>query len=120
MQRNNRNVPWYREGADPDYRFSLANERTFLAWVRTVLALLATVVVIEQIAAHAVNPAPMKALGIALSLTACIAGGSCYFRWKANEVAMRHARSLPSSILQPLLGTAIFFFSVTVTVLLSV
>ncbi|MCA3188374.1 MULTISPECIES: YidH family protein [Cupriavidus] len=120
MQRNDQNVPWYREGQDPDYRFSLANERTFLAWVRTVLALLATVVVIEQIATHAVNPAPLKMLCVALSLTACIAGGACYFRWKANEVAMRHARSLPSSILQSLLGTAIFCVSVTVTVLLSI
>jgi putative membrane protein len=28
-------------GPDTDYRFSLANERTYLAWVRTALALLA-------------------------------------------------------------------------------
>ena len=27
-------------GTTPDYRFSLANERTFLAWIRTGLALL--------------------------------------------------------------------------------
>src|SRR5262249_51837567 len=27
------------EGTQPDYRFSLANERTFLAWIRTGLAL---------------------------------------------------------------------------------
>lgn len=30
-----------RVGKEPDYRFSLANERTFLAWIRTALALLA-------------------------------------------------------------------------------
>ncbi|NGX96714.1 MAG: DUF202 domain-containing protein, partial [Candidatus Afipia apatlaquensis] len=29
---------WQREGREPDYRFSLANERTFLAWIRTALA----------------------------------------------------------------------------------
>ena len=28
-----------RVGRDPDYRFTLANERTFLAWIRTALAL---------------------------------------------------------------------------------
>jgi uncharacterized membrane protein YidH (DUF202 family) len=28
----------YGEGSEPDYRFSLANERTLLAWVRTALA----------------------------------------------------------------------------------
>lgn len=32
---------WFAEGSDPDPRFTLANERTFLAWVRTSLALLA-------------------------------------------------------------------------------
>lgn len=31
----------YRDGEEPDPRFSLANERTFLAWIRTALALLA-------------------------------------------------------------------------------
>ncbi|MGL5738334.1 MAG: YidH family protein, partial [Plesiomonas shigelloides] len=34
-------------GKDPDYRFSLANERTFLAWIRTALAFLATAVGID-------------------------------------------------------------------------
>ena len=32
---------WYEEGEEPDYRFTLANERTFLAWLRTALALIA-------------------------------------------------------------------------------
>jgi putative membrane protein len=32
---------WYDEGVDPDRRYSLANERTFLAWIRTSLALVA-------------------------------------------------------------------------------
>ena len=30
-----------RLGEAPDYRFSLANERTFLAWIRTALGFLA-------------------------------------------------------------------------------
>jgi putative membrane protein len=30
-----------RVGEAPDYRFSLANERTFLAWIRTALGFLA-------------------------------------------------------------------------------
>ncbi len=30
-----------RIGEAPDYRFSLANERTFLAWIRTALGFLA-------------------------------------------------------------------------------
>lgn len=44
------NPKWRREGRDPDYRFSLANERTFLAWIRSALALLAGGVILEQLA----------------------------------------------------------------------
>src|SRR5437667_421783 len=35
-----REPKWWQEGKEPDYRFSLANERTFLAWIRTALGLL--------------------------------------------------------------------------------
>jgi hypothetical protein len=31
----------FADGAEPDPRFTLANERTFLAWIRTALALIA-------------------------------------------------------------------------------
>jgi putative membrane protein len=34
-------APGISSSSDPDYRFSLANERTFLAWIRTALALVA-------------------------------------------------------------------------------
>jgi putative membrane protein len=39
----------YRSGSEPDPRFSLANERTFLAWIRTALALLAGGVGLEAL-----------------------------------------------------------------------
>jgi putative membrane protein len=38
---------WHEQGEDPDYRFSLANERTFLAWVRTALAILAGAILLH-------------------------------------------------------------------------
>ena len=38
-----------REGKEPDARFSYANERTFLAWNRTALALIATGVAATQL-----------------------------------------------------------------------
>ena len=37
------------DGDEPDYRFTLANERTFLAWVRTALGLLAGGVAVRQL-----------------------------------------------------------------------
>ena len=39
----------YGTGDEPDYRFSLANERTLLAWLRTALALLAAGVAVDQV-----------------------------------------------------------------------
>lgn len=47
---------WKNIGKTPDYRFSLANERTFLAWIRTALALLAGAIAIEQLLHEAAAP----------------------------------------------------------------
>jgi hypothetical protein len=47
---NEADMRWHEEGTDPDYRFSLANERTFLAWIRTALAILAGAVLLKQFA----------------------------------------------------------------------
>jgi hypothetical protein len=39
---------WRQQGEEPDYRFTLANERTFLAWIRTALAILAAGILLDQ------------------------------------------------------------------------
>ena len=44
-----REPAWRKTGTTPDYRFSLANERTFLAWIRTALGLLAGGVAVRQL-----------------------------------------------------------------------
>ena len=38
-----------RHGHEPDYRFTLANERTFLAWIRTSLGLMAVGLAVAQL-----------------------------------------------------------------------
>ena len=40
----------YREGVEPDPRFTFANERTFLAWLRTALALVVAGVAVDVLA----------------------------------------------------------------------
>src|SRR3982751_1727392 len=93
---------WRSSGREPDYRFSLANERTFLAWIRTALALLAGGVLLQQFA-HA-TPASrlLTALGLGLAVLSAVLCGMAYLRWKANEIAMRHSRPLPTSAAIPL------------------
>ena len=39
----------YEEGDDPDARFTMANERTFLAWIRTSLGFLAAGVAVDVV-----------------------------------------------------------------------
>nr|MBO2503707.1 DUF202 domain-containing protein [Thermoanaerobacterales bacterium] len=54
------------EGTEPDYRFTLANERTFLAWIRTALALLAGGLAIAQFLPPLAVPYLREAVAIAL------------------------------------------------------
>jgi putative membrane protein len=81
-------------GRDPDPRFTLANERTFLAWNRTALALIGGGLAAGQLldfhsrAARLLVSLPPIVLGLALALTG-------YRRWQANERALRLDQPLP-------------------------
>src|SRR5437764_254043 len=63
-----RHPGWLDEGEDPDYRYSLANERTYLAWSRTALSLLAGAVAVEQLASNFGSAGTRRALGLVLVL----------------------------------------------------
>ncbi|MDU6685734.1 MAG: DUF202 domain-containing protein [Enterobacteriaceae bacterium] len=82
-------------GEAPDYRFSLANERTFLAWIRTALGFLAAGVGLDQLAPEFATPL----IRLVLALLLCLfAGGLAvygYMRWLRNEKAMRLKEDLP-------------------------
>ncbi|MBL8290127.1 MAG: DUF202 domain-containing protein [Rubrivivax sp.] len=88
---------WRDEGEDPDYRFSLANERTFLAWLRTALSLLAGGVLLVQFATRISPRAAVMAVAVALAALAALLCALAYARWRANEIAMRHGRPLPTT-----------------------
>jgi putative membrane protein len=107
---------WRQEGQEPDYRFSLANERTFLAWIRTALALLAGGVLLQQFAHSAPARPLLTALGLALSVLSAVLCGMAFHRWKGNEVAMRHARPLPATVAIPLLSAALLVLAALVIV----
>lgn len=84
-----------RLGEAPDYRFSLANERTFLAWIRTALGFLAAGVGLDQLAPDFATPLIREILALLLCL---FAGGMAiygYLRWLNNEKAMRLKQDLP-------------------------
>ncbi|CAG6394582.1 DUF202 domain-containing protein [Streptomyces cocklensis] len=85
------------EGETPDYRFSLANERTFLAWIRTALALIGGGFAVDQFLTDHLTHWARVALALAL-----LAGGvACTLRavnhWVRCERAMRRGADLPVS-----------------------
>jgi uncharacterized membrane protein YidH (DUF202 family) len=69
-------------GDEPDARFTFANERTFLAWVRTSLALVAAGVSLDAFVRD-IPSVVRGTIGIALVLTGIVAGGTAYLRWMA-------------------------------------
>jgi putative membrane protein len=81
-------------GEHPDPRFTLANERTFLAWTRTSLALVAAGLAVAQLltfgshAARLTIALPLMALGAAAAL-------SSYRQWEQTERAIRLGEPLP-------------------------
>lgn len=86
------NARWMREGEAPDYRFSLANERTFLAWIRTALSLLAGGLVLEQFATRLRPRALVVGMAVGLAVLSMLLCAMAYRRWRDNEIAMRHGR----------------------------
>lgn len=86
---------WRKSGKAPDYRFTLANERTFLAWIRTALAFLAAAVGIDQLAPNIAPTLYREILVLVLSVFSAILAFYAYRRWSANEKAMRHEAELP-------------------------
>ena len=86
----------YGAGATPDPRFSLANERTFLAWVRTSLALLAGGVALDAVELD--GPRGLQTvLAVVLVVLGLLGAGAAWVRWAATERAMRLHRPLPST-----------------------
>ncbi|MDT9592798.1 DUF202 domain-containing protein [Nocardioides zeae] len=84
-----------RLGEEPDPRFSLANERTLLAWVRTSLGLAAAGLAAYAFAADEVPAALLTPLAVSLLAVAGLIALAALQRWFAVEVALRQGRPLP-------------------------
>ncbi|WP_216215960.1 YidH family protein [Amycolatopsis aidingensis] len=107
-----------QEESEPDYRFTLANERTFLAWIRTALGLLAGGVAVHQLVPELSVPGARTALAaVCVALAAVLAGGS-YPRWRNAQLAMRRGQPLPRSYLILVLACGVLVITAFAAVLM--
>lgn len=83
------------EEHEPDYRFTMANERTFLAWQRTALGLLAAAVALVQLVPELTIPGARRVLGVGLAALAILTSGMGLLRWQQADRAMRRGKPLP-------------------------
>jgi len=86
----------YAAGSEPDARFSFANERTFLAWIRTALALLAAGVAVDAFDL-ALPDRTQRGLALLLVLLGLLCAVASWVRWAKAERAMRRHESLPAA-----------------------
>jgi putative membrane protein len=80
--------PWWQVGKEPDYRYSLANERTFLAWVRTALGMLAGALAVAQLATS-VPQALRLTIALSLALLATGVSTASFWQWRERQRRMR-------------------------------
>ena len=99
-------------GTTPDYRFSLANERTFLAWIRTGLALVGGGLAVAQF----LPPLAVPHLREIFALGLIGVGAACALRavdhWVRCEIAMRKGKPLPTSRFPAILALLVVLGSV--------
>lgn len=114
-----RHPSWvYDAGSEPDPRYSLANERTFLAWVRTSLGVLAGAVALESL-----EVPTQDGLRLVMVVTLLLFGGAtaalAYVRWARVERAMRRRAPLPAFSLGPIVTGALVLLSVLLALTLA-
>jgi len=83
--------------AEPDYRMSLAAERTYLAYVRTALTLLAGGVAVVGALPDVDHEGLRRVLGLILVLVGLVIAATARRRWREVDDAMRRGESLPPS-----------------------
>jgi putative membrane protein len=103
---------------EPDYRFTLANERTLLAWIRTALALDAGGLAVIRYAPPLAVTGAREGLGIVLVLLGAVTASASYRRFVRVDRAIRAGRPLPVPSLPRLLSASIFVLSLVVMALL--
>lgn len=95
------------EEQEPDYRFTLANERTYLAYLRTSLACYAGGLSAVQFLDLGPDRWPAKVIGLVLVTAGIVTTAGAFRRWEQNLTAMRNGGKLPVTRLPLMLAATI-------------
>ena len=102
---------------EPDVRFSLANERTFLAWARTCLAMVATGLVLARFVGDRGEEPLTVAAGVALIILGSVLGVLSFRNYRRNDEAIRNQAPLVRSSLPLILVVTIGIAAIVAIVL---
>ncbi len=95
-------------GTEPDVRFTLANERTFLAWSRTALALVAAGLAVAQLLPPFPHvPWGRSVIATPLILLGAVLSAMSYLEWRHNQRAIRSGMPMPHTQLPRILAVTI-------------
>jgi putative membrane protein len=104
--------------SEPDYRFTLANERTFLAWVRTALALLAAAVALGHLLPGFGPDAVRKIGALALAVLAALTAAVGVWRWRRVQDALDGGAPMPRAQFSWVLSSALVLVSIVVALVI--
>lgn len=110
----------FPDGEEPDPRFTLANERTFLAWTRTSLAFLAGGIAFEAFQISGLSDTVRTTIAVFIIAVGMIIASGAAVRWMNVERAMRKQKPLPVPAIIPFLSIAALVASAAVLVLIIV
>ncbi|WP_202869018.1 YidH family protein [Kribbella antibiotica] len=96
-----------QEEQEPDYRFTLANERTYLAYLRTSLACYAGGLSAVQFLDLGLDRWPARIIGLILVGAGLVTTAAALRRWQQNLTAMRRGQPLPVTRLPLMLAATI-------------
>jgi putative membrane protein len=106
-------------GTEPDPRFTFANERTFLAWSRTALALVvAGLAIVQLLPPFPGVPVGRHLLGLPLIALGAVLAVSAYIEWVRSQRALRRGEPLPRSVLPWILAATVTGIAIIAAIVL--